>query len=87
MVAAHTDLPVLGVPIANGALVGVDALLSIVQMPRGIPVATVSIGGAFNAGVLAAQILGCSQPAGRGLAAKLRAFKDKMQADVLGAKS
>ncbi|WCK56703.1 5-(carboxyamino)imidazole ribonucleotide mutase [Aneurinibacillus sp. Ricciae_BoGa-3] len=60
MVAAKTELPVIGVPIKSSALSGLDSLLSIVQMPGGIPVATVAIGkaGAINAGLLAAQILG-----------------------------
>lgn len=57
MVAAHTHLPVIGVPVPIGHLQGQDALLSIVQMPKGVPVATVAIGGAWNAGILAAQIL------------------------------
>ena len=59
MVAAHTTLPVIGVPVKSSALSGLDSLLSIVQMPRGVPVATVAIGesGATNAGLLAAQIL------------------------------
>jgi phosphoribosylaminoimidazole carboxylase PurE protein len=57
MVASYTELPVIGVPIPIGPLVGQDALLSIVQMPKGIPVATVAIGNAWNAGILAAQIL------------------------------
>lgn len=57
MVAAHTELPVIGVPVPIGALQGVDALLSIVQMPKGVPVASVAIGNAANAGLLAVQIL------------------------------
>ena len=57
VIASFTSLPVIGVPISNGALGGLDALYSIVQMPRGVPVATVAIGNAFNAGLLAAQIL------------------------------
>lgn len=57
MVAAHTHLPVIGVPVPIGHLQGQDALLSIVQMPKGVPVATVAIGGAWNAGILAGQIL------------------------------
>ncbi len=57
MLAAKTHLPVIGVPIPTESLKGLDSLLSIVQMPRGVPVATVAIGGAENAGVLAAQIL------------------------------
>ena len=56
--AAHTTLPVLGVPLESGALKGFDALLSTVQMPAGVPVATVGIGQARNAGLLAARILG-----------------------------
>lgn len=64
MVAAHTVLPVIGVPIQSAALNGLDSLLSIVQMPKGVPVATVAIGapGAVNAGLLAVAILGISRP-------------------------
>jgi len=64
MVASMTDLPVLGVPVESRALNGLDSLLSIVQMPRGVPVATLAIGeaGAANAGLLAASILGVSDP-------------------------
>lgn len=62
MVAAATPLPVIGVPRALKDLDGLDSLLSIVQMPGGVPVATVSIGGAKNAGLLAARILGASDP-------------------------
>ena len=64
MVAAHTTLPVIGVPVKSSALSGLDSLLSIVQMPRGVPVATVAIGesGATNAGLLAAQILANDEP-------------------------
>ncbi|MBL7684557.1 MAG: 5-(carboxyamino)imidazole ribonucleotide mutase [Deltaproteobacteria bacterium] len=58
MVAASTELPVIGVPVPVGVMQGQDALWSIVQMPKGVPVATVAIGNAWNAGVLAAQILG-----------------------------
>jgi phosphoribosylamine--glycine ligase len=65
VVAAHTPLPVIGVPIDSSALKGLDALLSTVQMPPGVPVATVAIGkpGATNAGVLAAQMLALADPA------------------------
>ncbi|MBF4575899.1 5-(carboxyamino)imidazole ribonucleotide mutase [Frondihabitans sp. VKM Ac-2883] len=63
MLASVTTLPVIGVPVALAKLDGLDSLLSIVQMPAGIPVATVSIGGAANAGLLAARILGSSDPA------------------------
>lgn len=74
VVAAHTTLPVIGVPIDSSALKGLDALLSTVQMPPGVPVATVSIGkpGATNAGVLAAQVLALSDDALRG---RLEAYK------------
>jgi 5-(carboxyamino)imidazole ribonucleotide mutase len=63
MLAAGTPLPVIGVPVATTTLNGLDALLSIVQMPRGVPVATVAIGGGANAGLLAVQILATSNPA------------------------
>ncbi|WP_425994795.1 5-(carboxyamino)imidazole ribonucleotide mutase [Caulobacter sp. DWR1-3-2b1] len=74
MAAAMTNLPVLGVPVQSKALSGLDSLLSIVQMPGGIPVATLAIGeaGARNAGLLAAQILALSDPA---LAERLAAFR------------
>lgn len=62
MIAAYTELPVIGVPVPLGPLQGEDALLSIVQMPKGVPVATVAIGNAYNAGVLAAQIFGMGSP-------------------------
>jgi phosphoribosylamine---glycine ligase len=77
VVAAHTTMPVIGVPIDSSALKGLDALLSTVQMPPGVPVATVSIGkpGATNAGVLAAQILAVGDKA---LAARLATYKKKL---------
>jgi phosphoribosylaminoimidazole carboxylase PurE protein len=77
VLAAHTIVPVIGVPINSSPLNGMDALLSTVQMPPGVPVATVSIGkaGAKNAAVLAAQILARKD---RTLAAKLRSFRKKM---------
>ena len=62
MVAAATPLPVIGIPRARDTLDGMDSLLSIVQMPAGVPVATVSIGGAKNAGLLAVRILGAGHP-------------------------
>lgn len=71
MLASVTTLPVIGVPVALKTLDGLDSLLSIVQMPNGIPVATVAIGGARNAGILAARILATSDPE---LAKKLGAF-------------
>jgi len=63
MLAANTPLPVIGVPVSTTSLNGLDALLSIVQMPRGVPVATVAIGGGANAGLLAVQILATSDAA------------------------
>ena len=62
MIAALTPLPVIGVPVATGSLDGMDSLLSIVQMPAGVPVATVAIGNARNAGLLAARILSVANP-------------------------
>ena len=81
MAASMTDLPVLGVPVQSKALKGMDSLLSIVQMPGGVPVATLAIGeaGAANAGILAAQILALSDPA---LAERLRAFRAAQTASV-----
>ena len=81
MVASHTVLPVIGVPVQSAALSGLDSLLSIVQMPKGVPVATVAIGpaGAANAGQLAVAILAISRPE---LQAKLQAYRDEMAADV-----
>jgi 5-(carboxyamino)imidazole ribonucleotide mutase len=73
--AAFTTLPVIGVPIESKALKGLDSLLSIVQMPSGIPVATVAIGGAHNAGLLAAQILATGNPA---LQKRFLAFKARL---------
>lgn len=80
MVAALTVLPVIGVPVAVTALQGQDSLLSIVQMPKGIPVATVAIDNATNAGLLAAQIIGTSDEAVR---AKIQSFRDKQTQTVL----
>lgn len=82
MVAAKTTLPVIGVPVQSRALNGLDSLLSIVQMPGGVPVATVAIGkaGATNAGLLAAQILGAFD---QELAAKLEARREAIKAQVL----
>lgn len=81
VVAAHTTMPVIGVPIDSSALKGFDALLSTVQMPPGVPVATVSIGkpGATNAGVLAAQILAVGDPA---IAKTLESYKQKLAEKV-----
>lgn len=81
VVAAHTTMPVIGVPIDSSALKGLDALLSTVQMPPGVPVATVSIGkpGATNAGVLAAQILAVGDAA---IAARLVTYKQSLAEKV-----
>jgi len=81
VIAAHTTLPVIGVPIPSTSLNGMDSLLSTVQMPAGIPVATVAIGkpGATNAGILAAQIIGLADEA---VAKKLHAHKQKLARGV-----
>jgi len=81
MVAAHTVLPVIGVPVQSAALGGLDSLLSIVQMPKGVPVATVAIGasGAANAGLLAVAILSTSRPE---LRARLSAYRQELAAAV-----
>ncbi len=78
MIAAHTTVPVLGVPVESRALKGMDSLLSIAQMPAGVPVATVAIGGARNAGLLAVRILATADPA-------LRAAMERFQADLAAA--
>lgn len=84
MIASATTLPVVGVPVPLAQLDGLDSLLSIVQMPKGVPVATVSVGGAANAGLLAVRILASAEDErGRQLAAELAAFADDMQAMVL----
>jgi 5-(carboxyamino)imidazole ribonucleotide mutase len=81
MVASHTVLPVIGVPVKSAALNGLDSLLSIVQMPKGVPVATVAIGasGAANAGLLAVAILGTSR---RELRSKLQKYRETIAAEV-----
>lgn len=80
MVAAMTPLPVIGVPVQSRALNGLDSLLSIVQMPSGVPVATVAINGAKNAALIACSILALQD---RGLAARLDAFREEQTATVL----
>lgn len=79
VLAAHTTLPVIGIPIKSSTLDGLDALLATVQMPSGIPVATVAIDGADNAAILAAQMLALSDEE---LAGKLSAMKKEMEAGV-----
>ena len=83
VVAAHTVLPVIGAPMQSAALNGIDSLLSTVQMPKGIPVATVAIGasGAANAGLLAVAILATSRP---DLRAKLQAYREELAEQVRG---
>ncbi|SOD65199.1 5-(carboxyamino)imidazole ribonucleotide mutase [Streptomyces zhaozhouensis] len=76
MLASLTPLPVIGVPVPLKHLDGMDSLLSIVQMPAGVPVATVSVGGARNAGLLAARVLGTRDPAVR---ARMAAFQDQLR--------
>lgn len=80
MVASATALPVIGVPVPLANLDGMDSLLSIVQMPAGIPVATVSIGGARNAGLLAVRVLGAAD---RDLRARMEKFQADLEAQVL----
>jgi phosphoribosylaminoimidazole carboxylase, PurE protein len=80
VVAAHTTLPVIGIPIKSSTMDGLDSLLSTVQMPKGIPVATVAIDGSDNAAILAAQILGVYDDE---LASKLDKMKQDMEAEVV----
>jgi 5-(carboxyamino)imidazole ribonucleotide mutase len=80
MVASLTPLPVIGVPVATRHLQGVDSLYSIVQMPGGIPVATVAIGNAKNAGLLAVQILGATRPE---LRDRIQRYREELAASVL----
>ena len=80
MVASMTHLPVIGVPIQSKTMSGIDSLYSIVQMPPGVPVATVAINGAKNAGILAAQILGIYDEE---ISDKVIAFKKEMESEVL----
>lgn len=81
MIASVTTLPVVGVPVPLATLDGLDSLLSIVQMPAGIPVATVSIGGGRNAGILAARIIGATDAA---VATRLTAFAAELERTVVG---
>ena len=79
MMASKTRVPVIGVPVQTKALSGVDSLYSILQMPKGYPVATMAIGGAANAGLMAAAILAVSDPA---VAARLDAWRDALSASI-----
>lgn len=84
VVAAKTELPVIGVPVPSGPLQGEDALLAIVQMPKGIPVATVAIGGAWNAGLLAAQIIGAGgREQDSAILDRIAEYKDTLRKSVL----
>ena len=80
MLAAYTPLPVIGLPVKSSTLDGLDSLLSIVQMPKGVPVATVAIDGAENAGILAVQILSVKYPE---LRQAMKDYKAKMEADIM----
>lgn len=80
VVAAYTTKPVIGVPLAGGSLQGIDALLAVVQMPPGIPVATVAVGGARNAGILAAQVIAAADES---LAKRLREHRQSMAEAVV----
>jgi 5-(carboxyamino)imidazole ribonucleotide mutase len=80
MIAAFTHLPVIGVPVKSSNMSGLDSLYSIVQMPPGVPVATVAINGAKNAGILAAQILGITNES---IANEVISFKNEMNQEVL----
>jgi 5-(carboxyamino)imidazole ribonucleotide mutase len=79
MLASVTPLPVIGVPVALSQLDGLDSLLSIVQMPKGVPVATMAVNGARNAGLLAVRILGVGDP---DLAARMVAFQEEIASDA-----
>ena len=81
MCAALVPMPVIGIPMKTSDLGGVDSLYSIVQMPSGIPVATVAINGGKNAGILAAKILAASDPE---LLSRLKAYSEKMKNEVVG---
>jgi 5-(carboxyamino)imidazole ribonucleotide mutase len=78
--AATTVLPVIGIPMKSSTLDGLDSLLSVVQMPKGVPVATVAIDGAENAALLAIQMLGIGDPV---LRKAMKAYKSKMEQDVI----
>jgi len=82
VLAAYTPLPVIGLPVKSSTLDGLDSLLSIVQMPKGVPVATVAIDGAENAALLAVQILSVKDA---GLREQMKAFKENMEREVLQA--
>lgn len=80
VLAAVTTLPIIGLPIKSSTMDGMDSLLSIVQMPKGVPVATVAINGGENAGILAAQIMSLKYPE---LKLKLKEFKEEMRSNIL----
>jgi 5-(carboxyamino)imidazole ribonucleotide mutase len=80
VIASYTTLPVIGLPLKGGVMDGLDALLAVVQMPAGIPVATVAVNGAENAGLLAVHILSIKYPE---INQKLKAYREQMRTDVL----
>ncbi|MBN8554708.1 MAG: 5-(carboxyamino)imidazole ribonucleotide mutase [Deltaproteobacteria bacterium] len=80
MIASLSSLPVIGVPVSVGTMKGLDALLSIVQMPKGVPVATVAVNNSYNAGLLAAKILGAFDSK---IAERISKYKDQMRKQVL----
>ena len=80
VIAAHTNLPVIGIPIKSSAFGGLDALLSTVQMPKGVPVATVAVDGSENAAILAAQIIAVGDSA---MGEKLNEMRQKMESDII----
>ncbi len=80
VLAATTPLPVIGIPMKSSTMDGLDSLLSVVQMPKGVPVATVAIDGAENAALLAVQILSTAEPA---LREAIKAFKKKQEEDII----
>ncbi|HML38159.1 MAG TPA: 5-(carboxyamino)imidazole ribonucleotide mutase [Bacillota bacterium] len=80
VLAAYTAMPVIGLPVKSSTLDGLDSLLSMVQMPKGVPVATVAIDGAENAALLAVQILSVKYP---GLREKMKRYKAKMEEDII----
>jgi len=82
VLAAHTSLPIIGIPMKSSTLDGLDSLLSTVQMPKGVPVATVAVDGAENAALLAVQILGVKYPV---LRAAMKAYKERMENEIIAA--
>ena len=87
MIASYTELPVIGVPVPLAALNGQDSLLSIVQMPKGVPVATVAIGNAYNAGLLAVQILASGgKSVDESLQKKMKSYKESLRKKIIASR-